>query len=40
MQRARKWEGEAPGSVGRHVRAEGSGLSGCDPNSRAVMKEV
>ena len=39
MQRARRGKGEAPGSVRSHVRAEGSGLSACDPDSRAVMKE-
>ena len=40
MQRARKGEQEAPGSVRSHVRAEGSSLSACYPDSRAVMKEV
>ena len=28
------------GSVMSHVRAKGSGMSECDPNSRAVVKEV
>ena len=27
-------------AVRSHVHAEGSGLSACDPDSRAVMKEV
>lgn len=40
MQRARRGKGEAPGSVRSHVRAEGSGVSSCDPDGRAVMKEV
>ena len=40
MQRARKGEGEAPGSVRSHVRAEGSALSACYPNGGAVMKAV
>jgi hypothetical protein len=30
---------EALGSVRSHVRAKGSGLSACDPNSRVVVKE-
>ena len=38
--RARKGEWEAPGSVRSQVRAKGSGLSACNPDSRTVMKEV
>ena len=40
MQHARKREGEAPGSVRSHMRAEGSVSSACYPDSRTVMKEV
>jgi hypothetical protein len=40
VQCTRRGKGEAPGSVRSHVRAEGSGLSACDPDGRAVVKEV
>ena len=34
------WEPRACGQFGSHVRAEGSGLSTCYPDGRAVVKEV
>jgi len=40
MQRARWGKRGAPGSVRSHVRAEGNGLSACDPDGRAAVKEV